>query len=323
MSAAPIEPGHEGSYAMYQRGCRCGGCAAANRAAGTHRTRMMAYGRWQPFVDAEPARQHITEVVRPAGIGYDRVAQLAGLSPGVISGLLFGRGRSGAPARRIRPETEAKILAVRPTDTPAPGARIDATGTQRRVQALVAKGWAQARIAEQLGMNRTNLSQLMTAGHVTQAMADRVRAVTERMWDTEPPATTRAERIDRTRALRIARERNWAPLAAWDDGDIDNPAAKPADGWRRPERRTRPGAELLAEADELARMGLDRNQAAERLGVSRDALDAAYSRAARKEADQRGRHREVEAAARQLTRIHQPQPQAVAEADAQPQAEVA
>jgi hypothetical protein len=170
-------------------------------------------------------------------------------------------------------------------------------------------------------MNRTNLSKIMAADHVTQAMADRVRAVAERMWNTEPPTTTRAERTDRTRALRIARERNWAPLAAWDEGDIDNPDAKLAESWRRPDRRTRRGAELVAEAEDLARMGLGRDQAAERLGVSRAALDTAISRAARKEADERVRHAQAEAIVRQLTRIHEAQPQAEAEADAQLQAE--
>jgi len=52
----------------------------------------------------------------------------------------------------------------------------------------------------------------------------------------------------------------------------------PAEWLRQDGRRCRRGVELAADARELARYGVGRTQAAERLGVSVDALDRALGR---------------------------------------------
>src|SRR6266567_8608471 len=84
-------------------GCRCGACVTANRQDAARRNRLRAYGEWQPYVDAGPARDHLAALSR-AGIGWKRAAELSGISTGGVSRLLFGKaGR--APSRRIRPET--------------------------------------------------------------------------------------------------------------------------------------------------------------------------------------------------------------------------
>ncbi|HEY2269252.1 MAG TPA: hypothetical protein VGI96_42005, partial [Streptosporangiaceae bacterium] len=95
-------------------GCHCAACTEARRVAEGHRRRMKAYGQWQPFVDAEPARQHV-RMLAAHGIGWKRAAELAGVSNGSMSKLLYGGPGDRPPAKRIRPETEAKILAVRPS----------------------------------------------------------------------------------------------------------------------------------------------------------------------------------------------------------------
>jgi hypothetical protein len=49
----------------------------------------------------------------------------------------------------------------------------------------------------------------------------------------EPPAA--AGTVAEQRAAEAMRERahRYAPPMAWDDGQIDLPDGKPADGWRR------------------------------------------------------------------------------------------
>jgi hypothetical protein len=58
-----------GTRAAYVKDrCRCPDCTAANTAASRSATREQTYGRWHPYVNAGPVREHIT-ALRAAGIG--------------------------------------------------------------------------------------------------------------------------------------------------------------------------------------------------------------------------------------------------------------
>ena len=93
-----------GTRARYARGpgpgtgpgCRCADCSAANRAAGNQRSRAILYGRWQPYVDAGPVREHL-RALAAAGIGHRRVGELAGVSSGSLSKILYGGPGSRPP----------------------------------------------------------------------------------------------------------------------------------------------------------------------------------------------------------------------------------
>ncbi|WHT20964.1 hypothetical protein N8J89_07835 [Crossiella sp. CA-258035] len=205
-----------------------------SRAAYTrHRTRQIAYGRWQPYVDAEPARRHL-RALQAVGIGTPRAAELSGISASVLVAILVGQPCLGrGPRQKIRPATAAKILAIPVTpEVAAPCALIDSTGTIRRLQALVAIGWSQVRLARELGVNRGNFVGLMNRGQVTVATAAAVRSLYSRLWDAPPPAETGFERNGRRIALKHAADRGWVPPAAWDDDEIDDPKACPR-GVRR------------------------------------------------------------------------------------------
>ncbi|HXJ28558.1 MAG TPA: hypothetical protein VNH17_22790 [Streptosporangiaceae bacterium] len=201
-----------------------------------------------------------------SGMGWKRVAELSGLSTGAVSRLLYGGPGDRPPTRRIRPETEAAILAVRPVlDLMRDGAPVDGTGTRRRVQALVARGWSQARLAARLGMKPSNLGHLIyRRPMVTAATARAMRDLYEELWDRNPPEEAHRDKIAASRARRYAAERGWPPPLAWDD--IDDPRAVPAEGWQRQARLS--AAELAAEARDLEAFGLTRGEAAGRLGVS-------------------------------------------------------
>jgi transcriptional regulator with XRE-family HTH domain len=260
------------------RGCRCRPCAGANRAAENERNRQIAYGRWEPYVDAGPAREHLG-VLAASGIGWKRAAMLAGVSTSVVSKILYGGPGSRPPARRIRPETEAAILAVSPSPALLAGkAPVDATGTRRRMQALVACGWSQAKLAARLGVLPGNFGDMIyRRPMVTAATARAAEKLYGELWDKPPPESSHREKIAASRARRYAAARGWPPPLAWDD--IDDPQASPAEGWQRGAGAEPPrGAELAAEARELEDLGLTRQEVARRLGVAPASLARAMSR---------------------------------------------
>lgn len=198
-------------------------------------SRLRAYGRWAPFVDAGPARAHV-HALGGAGVGWKRAAALAGVSTGAMSKLLYGGPGNRAPTRRIRPQTATAILAVR-ADTRNLGgsALVGATGTHRRLQALVAIGWSQAKLAARLGMTPANLGAMMRRAQVTASTARAAAAVYGELWNQQPPQSSQREKIAAARARNHARARGWAPPLAWDDDQLDLPGGKPATGWRRPD----------------------------------------------------------------------------------------
>jgi hypothetical protein len=105
--------------------------------------------------------------------------------------------------------------------------RGDVVGTARRLQALVAAGYSQAQIAREMSTHESWVSRLVNEyGHnVNAETVARVKALYDRLAMTPGPSD---------RARRQARARKWAPPLAWDDDEIDNPAAKPDRGAHRP-----------------------------------------------------------------------------------------
>jgi Bacterial regulatory proteins, lacI family len=278
-------------------GCRCDACTEANRADRQRTDRLRLYGRWQPFVPAGPVREHL-EALSRAGVGRRRVAALSGVSTGTVSRILYGRpGRP--PVRGVRRETAAAILAVRPgAGALAPSAHVDAAGTHRRLQALVAAGWSQSQLAALLGMLPGNFGQVMKRGQVTVATAGAVRDLYDDLWDQPPPEGTHREKIAASRARNHARARGWVPPLGWDDSPedghgIDDPAAVPAEGWRRREGGRPKRADTAEDGAWLIRtQGYTRAQAAERLGVSKDVLEHSLAQA-RRASNRHHEHEEV------------------------------
>lgn len=282
LAGGPVR--EHGTHARYVHGpdehgtagkpCRCAACTTANRETAAHRARQQAYGTWNPLVDAEPAREHLRMLARH-GVGWRRAAQLAQVSSGSVSRLLYGGPGARPPSRRIRPDTLAKILAVQPSLDLLPAAvLVDATGTRRRVQALAALGWSRAKIARQAGADPRGFAQVIHRAQVHAATARAVRDLYGELQHAGPPETTPG---DRTAAVRIrahAAANAWPPPAAW-DGDIDQPAAKPhwewvrsADGGDRKHRKHGTGADLAEDLRDLLGLGESKELAASRLGIS-------------------------------------------------------
>jgi len=207
--------------------CTCPPCAHRTAEYHQHRRRMIAYGRWQPYVDAEPVRQHVN-MLRSFGIGIPRIRQLSGISGGAMTKLIYGdRGRT--PSRRVRTQTADRLLAVRPTlDAVLPTALVDGTGTRRRLRALVVVGWPQLELARRLGMDKKSVNEQVNAVKPTTygSTARAVCGLYDGLWNVDP-ATQGVDARWIEEAKTRAKQRRWAPPAAWDDDYIDSPAAVP------------------------------------------------------------------------------------------------
>jgi hypothetical protein len=208
--------------------CRCEPCTAANRSDERKRQKAIAYGRWNPYREAESVRQHVRALMA-AGIGLRRIAELARLPYGTVSSLVYGSPRTGrTPSGRIRPHTATQLLAIAAsTEARAPGALVDATGTRLRLQSLVLNGWSLAGLARQLGRSPDHLPSALKAATVTIATAQAVRGLFDELWNTAPPMRTHAERITATKSHNRATRQGWLPALAWDDLDDGTQPPRP------------------------------------------------------------------------------------------------
>lgn len=270
-----------GTRAMYvNERCRCEPCTAANRDAENWRNRLSAYGRWEPYVDAEPAREHSRFLMR-RGMEIAHIAQLSGQAYCTVDHLLNGRSaQQRPPTVRLRPATSTAILAV-PADLDLiQGAtKMDATGTRRRLQALVRRGWPLARLARELGMHPANFGPMMRSSRVRADTARAVRRLYDRLWNADP-ADHGVEQRNISRATNHALARGWVPAAAWDDDTIDTPDAIFDLGAQVPRHLA-----LAEDANWLAEEhGYSRRHAADRLGVAKNTLDQSITRARRDQA---------------------------------------
>lgn len=215
-------------YARYRLdGCRCYVCGYAVSRYNENRDKAIIAGTWQPWVDAEPVRVHIRHL-QSCSMGLRAIAAAANVDRKRLQSLLNGRPERGTgPQEKVRPALAAAVLAVEPSlDNLAGGMVIAATGTTRRLRALVAVGWPQMNLAAEMGWTPGNLGTLIAAPTVTVRTARLVRAVYERLWNVDPLAHgATATGINWAKAW--AAEARWAPVGAWDDDTIDDPAAFP------------------------------------------------------------------------------------------------
>jgi len=269
-AGAPAKRIPHGTLSGYQyHRCRCAQCREAKRAYESNYRRQQAYGTWQPLTDATPVRDHVRALMR-AGIGWQRVAHLAGVQAAVIERILYEV--SGRPTtRRVRHEHAAKILAVQPCRAHySPGRLVDVTGSRRRIHALAAVGWPARYIAARYGLNANRISAITNQKYVQLHTAQDIARIYEEIRGVDPEQ-------EGVPPVAVLRSRQRAERAGWPrpdqwDGDIDDPAADPnatapkerAD--RGPEQHTR--AELLARARVLHDQGLQPAQIAARIRMS-------------------------------------------------------
>lgn len=237
MSGRPV---HEhGNYLRYLHGpdewgnpgrpCRCDACRAAEtEKRSLYRTRK-ARERWgaEPslMVDADTARAHVRSLMA-SGIPRKTIAKLAQVTDGCVARLLYGEPSTTPPTPptvRMTRRNAEKLLAVRFEDALALDGYVDAAGTRRRLQALVALGWPQSELARRLGLNSRHMNRFIASKRVSTDRARQVRALYGQMWDTAPPEENGYQRRDTRAARARARREGWPLPGAWDDDLIDLP----------------------------------------------------------------------------------------------------
>jgi hypothetical protein len=95
---------------------------------------------------------------------------------------------------------------------------LDATGTQRRIQALMRMGWPGVLIEQQASLPAGTCGQVMQRTTVKQATITAIRAAYDTLWALPGPSK---------RTQRRAESAGYAPPLAWDDDEIDDPDAQP------------------------------------------------------------------------------------------------
>lgn len=239
--------------------CRCRRCRDAASQYQRQLNRRHAYGQ-DVYVDAQPARVHV-QSLQVWGMGWKRIAHTAGVHTSVVWKLLYGAPtRNMGPSKRIRKTTADALLAVR-LDL-ADGALVDATGARRRLQALATLGWSIQALADHAHVDRQRLDKALRNDWIRKTTRDVVAALYDDLWNT--PATG-----GRSTATRLRAERHgWVPPLAWDDDQIDNPAATPADTTTpNPADRRRVPAIDLDDVAWLLRAGEAPEHVARRVGA--------------------------------------------------------
>ena len=99
--------------------------------------------------------------------------------------------------------------------------KVDATGTRRRIHALMRLGWPADRLGAHLAVSGAAVREWTYTSKVRRSTAARVAELYDRLCWTPGPST-------KTRARAVAA--GWPPPLAWDDDTIDDPKARPSTG---------------------------------------------------------------------------------------------
>jgi hypothetical protein len=252
-----------GKYSEYVRGCRCEPCSrAAYRYEKSRRVRLM---RGPLLRDPARLREHVANL-RASGMTLEEIAHEAGypsqnwLHPAVYT------------STQVRARTEERILAVKPR---VGNGLVDATGSRRRLQALAVMGWS-LREVEKLCDYRAPFLCTVRKGDVEQLRAISAASITS-AYD------SLAMRVGgSTQSKALAKRRGWVSPLAWDDEEIDDPAAKPHTPKDVTIGHGRPLEYLLEDYQHTwDHHGGDVVMAAERIGMKPEALYQRLLRARR------------------------------------------
>lgn len=176
------------------------------------------------YIDAEPARAHVLALREQLTVG--QIEARSGVHRTAIR-VLLGDFPGKPASKRITRTTSAALLAVKPVAiADETHCLVNATGTRRRLQALSALGWPVRTLTDRLGCSPRTTFLIMRRPRKSRVVLASTRDAVVRLYvelAVVAPPSTRQTSI----ARRLAFERGWAPPAAWDDDQIDNPRAYP------------------------------------------------------------------------------------------------
>lgn len=196
---------HEPSRACYLRGCNTAACKQANYRY-MSQIRLEHHRGQRRRTDATQTRVHVERLLA-TGWTQAQISRAAGIVHHLVSDVIHGK-------QTIANKTAYAILSVPISAPPADTRDVDATGTTRRLQALVAIGWPINQLAPQVGIFSTALGNIARGELLTvrRTTADTVALHYQHLICQPGPSN---------RSRILARNKGWAPPGVWDD--IDNP----------------------------------------------------------------------------------------------------
>jgi len=214
--------GTQGAYT--QDGCRCTHCTRANTATKREYRTAVAYGRREGLLKAEPVRQHLADL-RAAGFSLQSIADASGLALSSVAALVYGvPARELPPTTHVRVDTADRLLAVDAATAALPGgARIPATGSRRRLQALACLGWGTSALSTRTALTQRSLNRLLNSDvdTVTLDTAHAVATLYARLRLAPPPRRTQLQRNAARQSAARAQAAGWRPPHTWHDINID------------------------------------------------------------------------------------------------------
>lgn len=194
-------------------GCHDECCKSAVRAYDQHRSRQIAYGRWNPWGDLEAVQEHVAFLVS-LGWTHSGIGKAAGVGECTMRKLLNGR------LRKVRAQDAQKILAVRLSQR---AGFVPADGTVRRLRALAVEGHGLIPVSAASGVSQTALGNLRSGSRrwAQVPVAEAVAGVYELLLERRP-VSPRAHIV-----RRDAVAAGWDPPGAWSRFTIDDPGANP------------------------------------------------------------------------------------------------
>jgi len=148
--------------------------------------------------------------------------------------VLFGVARNtfyrALRGEDVRRGSEQRILLI-----PVPARREqsenrscgDATGTHRRLCALMAMGWPQDVLERRLRFRDQWITASLRRRNVSASAAASVKTLYDELWNQRPEQLGLVLPEDAEESRERAASRGWVGPLAWDDDTIDDPAAVP------------------------------------------------------------------------------------------------
>lgn len=166
------------------------------------------------FTDATPAREHVAKL-RDLQWSFIGIAAASGVSAHVL-GTIHTR-------TQMQRATERAILAVPLELFTSYKVTTSIVGLSRRREALACLGWPLGIVAPMAGTTAQAVCNALTRGRVTVRLHNLFADMYDEVQHYEGPSKSTATH---------ARKQRWGSPMAWEFADIDDPNAKPFQGFR-------------------------------------------------------------------------------------------
>lgn len=276
------EHGTRTMYVVHK--CHGDACREAARVYESKRVRQRLYGIQADRVDAQPVRDHV-QMLRESGLGTRRIAELVGVGRSTITNMIQGRrDRGHAPYARVARETAEKIFSVKPgMESLSPGSHVDATGTHRRIRALVSIGHSATSLGKRIGVTSSNMHSMMFRNKVLVRTDQVVREMYEELWDKPNIGEEWHGKAAASRARNYASARGWLPPMAWDDDLLDDPNYYPVVPESVGSKVDVKREAFIEEVEFFAEAGERISSVARALGITEEAVEKRLHRYGRKD----------------------------------------